>query len=890
MYIAWLPLLPLGSRAVVLQPIQIPYLDLSSFGRTAFTGDFEALSLYQYAQQSSKQSIAPYNGNSPQSILQQLPNGEFFSIGEADSHIQRIAAFVTSSNESQGLIVVGNFTKVGGVDAQGIALVDPSTKKFTSLPGVKGTVRTVLADGDTNSFYIGGDFVAGKSSGVLAWKGKEGWSIPPFGLDGVVNSIVEMSDGSLVLGGKFSEVFYLNTSAKINGKLPPKSEKINGLFGFHPRDLDNGGLSKTVMHVELDSGAVINDMVLHNDSLYIAGTFHTGSFRNILIVENGTTRALAGGGLNDTVNTLLLEQDMLYVGGNFTITADRKTSNPSRFAAYSVANQSWEPLGAGVTGQVSTLNPLKVNVTAGSPPETAVVVNGNLGKLFTYSPNWQADVDGLGIWVPSAKTWLQSLAVDQAAYYGQLSSCNTDTGMQAVTDLFCVGSLSSYGLRASGAIGLSFDKSENVAIEAFSVRMTPGNQSRTIAGLFYLENEMNITLLAGEFAMYTNENGIIRNIAIIDHNQSDTVTGINMMSNSSTRIETLATFSSTLYAGGVLNGTSLTQRFTGIFAFDLSTRKMHSTQPPPLEGHTVEVKSIELRPGTSQLYVGGTFDGSRTTVVCPSVCSYDVSSNTWTRPGQGLTGNVLYLSWASHDTLIAAGNLVVDDQPYSLATFYAPEEEWTPFRKELEIPGTITAISPIGFVGSSRPSIDDTWSSDSTGFWIAGKFSNNSAFLTKWSGTSWVPVSRTFGNGSIITGIEIMQLHQTTAANDYLDSGHILVLTGNFTLPETGAASAILFNGTNLWPLALTLSGDHNPGIMNRMFSEKRAMYLKKADPKGMVVSIAIAVVALMLSIIVVGEVSELVRRFWLRRRGYNPVPRQRDEKQFNKTPGFERK
>ena len=858
-------------------PVQIPDFDLSTLGRVAFTGDFEALSLYQYSQQSNPLPA----GNGSQSVLQQLPNGDFTIIATADGYIDQVGTFVVPDGDTVlGIVVVGNFTSIGGVETQGITMFEPISGKMIPMPGLAGTVNALLTDEATDASYAGGGFKGANSSNAIAWVGRSGWTDLPFlGFNGPVNSITKLSDGSLAFGGSFDNIMSQSYAADTGLLSPGNSTALSGLFGFDPNTdtASISGRSGAVTRTKLNSGAVVNDLVSYKDCLFVAGALESPGLHNIFIIENDTSVALAGGGLNAGVNTLYLAQNMLFAGGNFTDTANKTTGNLTNVAVYSILDQHWQALGAGVNGAVFQLNPLKVNVTQGSTPETVIVVNGDFDQLLAFENNSMATVNGLGIWVPSAKNWLQNLAIEQQAFYGQLRSCTTYNSSAQDTELFCVGTLSSYGLKASSAIGLSFDQSKAIDISTLGLNTIASDGSGAATGLFYQENGLNLTIIAGQFLAQASDKSVVRNLAFINSTDKNAVvSGITSNYGNTSIIQCLATQSDVLYGGGIITGMAGSQNVDGIFAYNLSQHDFSVDQPPALAGDDVEVKAMLIKPNDHQLYVGGSFQKAGL-LDCPSVCVYNPTSQKWSRPGAELSGSVTYLTWADDETLVAAGNLTVSGVSYSLATYYVPDGEWTPFRKDQPIPGPITAISPSSSQGQGTSTGSTGWSSDSTGFWIAGTSANGSAFLTKWGNGTWSSVGQIFGNQTKITGVEVMTIKQHTNPNDFLESGQILILTGSLSIPNAGNASAALFNGTNIWPLVLTLNADGNPGSLSSMFSEQKISFAPAQDMKGTVVAIAIAVIAALISIIIIGEVSEIGRRYWLRKKGYDPLSRRRE-------------
>lgn len=196
-------------HGVATQSVPQPSLDLSSLGRVGLAGDFDAISVYTHQGQSERPTT-----DGRQSILTPLPNGDLASLASADAHITTMCPFVMKNGDLLGVVVGGNFTSLGGEDAQAVALFNPSSSNVTALPGVQGTVSALFCDQDTNSVYVGGSFKAANSTNAIAWVGTAGWTNLPFaGFNGPVTSITKASSGHIVFGGSFGGLGNTTTPA-----------------------------------------------------------------------------------------------------------------------------------------------------------------------------------------------------------------------------------------------------------------------------------------------------------------------------------------------------------------------------------------------------------------------------------------------------------------------------------------------------------------------------------------------------------------------------------------------------------------------------------------------------------------------------------------------------
>lgn len=191
-------------------PIPPPKIDLSSLGRVALAGNFDTISIYSYQGQTQGS-----NTNGSQSVLSPLSNGAFADISAADANINAMCSFVMEDGTLAGVVVGGNFTSLGGVDAQGIAMLDPNQQQVTPLPGIFGTVNAIFCDQETNSVYVGGSFQAANSTNAIAWVGMTGWANLPFaGFNAPVTSITKAPNGHIIFGGSFSGLGNATTPTK----------------------------------------------------------------------------------------------------------------------------------------------------------------------------------------------------------------------------------------------------------------------------------------------------------------------------------------------------------------------------------------------------------------------------------------------------------------------------------------------------------------------------------------------------------------------------------------------------------------------------------------------------------------------------------------------------
>lgn len=185
------------SQAITFNPVPSPNLDLLQLGRVGLAGDFDGISLYQFEGQSELGSSL----NGAEAVLARSPDGGFASLAASDASIKAMCPFVLKDGSISGVVVAGNFTSLGGVESQGIALFNPNTSTVTSIPGLSGQVAALYCDKSSNTVYIGGRFKAANSTNAAALNSTHGLIDLPFlGFNGPVSSIIKSSTGNIIFG------------------------------------------------------------------------------------------------------------------------------------------------------------------------------------------------------------------------------------------------------------------------------------------------------------------------------------------------------------------------------------------------------------------------------------------------------------------------------------------------------------------------------------------------------------------------------------------------------------------------------------------------------------------------------------------------------------------
>jgi len=649
--------------------------------------------------------------------------------------------------------------------------------------------------------------------------------------------------------------------------MSPSAGGLNNIFEWDPSQatVDTADFANSTFiqaGASLETGSGVSVLQSSGSKTFVAGNFTTTSINNILAIGESGVTSLSNGGLNGAVTSMFLNGNTLYVGGEFTNTSSGNTAGLSNVAAYDTSKDSWAALGGGVNGQVMNIVPFSMNITANAP-ENVITLTGDFDEILAFGTDKSVPVSGFAIWVPSRSNWLQNLNIATWYINGQLSASVDIPGSGS---LFA-GSLSSSQLSANGAVALSEAGLSTLPVHiqsspeqsALSKRATVGGQniSGVVTGIFYENGGRNVTILGGHFTATGSNGSDVNNLVFINGSNSDTVTGVGSQLSNDSTVLALAVQGDSLYAGGSLTGTVNGANVNGLVSYNLLTSAFN-TQPPALAGNDVSVNAISTRPSTTDVYVAGSFS-SAGSLDCPGVCVFTTTVSQWNRPGSNLGGTANVMTWGSSTSLIVGGSLSLNGGNISLATYDAKTQVWTAFNGVDLIPGPVTALTAAN--------------SDASELWVGGIATNGSAFLMKYTGSTWNTVGDTLGADTKIRGLQVLELTKSHASSSLISASQALMVTGALNLPNFGSASSAIFNGTTFQPFALTSTSSNSGSSLSQIFSQERNTFAKngKKLARGLIVLIALAIaLGIIFLMVIAGYFAERVRR---KREGYMPAP-----------------
>ncbi|KAI0400515.1 cellular morphogenesis protein [Xylaria palmicola] len=651
---------------------------------------------------------------------------------------------------------------------------------------------------------------------------------------------------------------------------------LNGLFDYDPTkatvdtsDFDSSAVNK--LGSTFDSQSAVLSLVTTDSRTYVGGNFTSSNISNIAAVDsNGQTRLLDGG-LNGAIMAMYESDGQLFVGGTFVDTQKGGDTGLSHIAVYDEEQNKWTALGGGVDGAVMNVVPMTLNLT-GNATEEAIALTGDFLRILPFGDFGAINTTGFAVWVKSRSNWLQNLDMSVPLLDGQLvtSLLNAPDNAELYAGSISSQSLRAYGVASTNGVLSNFPikilpptLSENRTSAKVSKRASPINATDTVSGvvtgLFDTNNGRNVTVLAGHFVTTATNGSDIYNLAFIDRKNSDSVTGLGTELPSEAVFLALAVQGDTIFAGGRVNATIQESPVNGLISYDIAGSSLDN-QPPVLAGSNVVVSSIALRPSSSDLYVGGSFDTAGS-LPCPAVCMLDTGKNQWSRPGFELSGTANTLLWSSNSMLFVGGQLRMNNENVFLASYDASANSWSTFDGASNLPGPVTALTA---ADEKRDKL-----------WVAGTRSDGTVYLMKYD-EGWASAGITLEPETTITSLQMFSLTKDHDKSDLVDPGQALLLTGSIRIPDFGTASGAIYNGTTLEPYILTSSINTTVGAgsLSKIFVEKDNFFTSSSRRRlalGFIVLIGLAIsLGLMLFIVVAGLALDRYRK---KRDGYMPAP-----------------
>jgi len=654
------------SQAITFNSIPSPNLDLSQLGRVGLAGDFNGISLYEFEGQNEN----GLNSNGSQSILGRFPNGGFATLASSDASIMSMCSFVMMDGTMAGVIVGGNFTSLGGMESQGVAMFNPNTSTVTPLTGISGKVSAVLCDQSTNTVYVGGSFKGANSTNAIAWVGTAGWTNLPFaGFNGPVKSITKAANGHIMFAGSFTglgnasapsspdqQIINISganvtsgSSTSLSGFSDPrniicKTSGIDGVnntwlladstpgfwradfgFGFQPTKLriwnthKDGRGTQTWRFTALPINGIMNftyvDPASGQNSTCTSEcplsndptvAFQDFHFVNVIGMDSFRIDISAWYGSGGGLNGIELFEDDIFAYAVGDF--NEPTCANVKIASNATATGPWTvaPSGQSVSQYLTTT----ITATTISPDSASVIFLPDIKQSGNYSVN---------IYTPGCL---------------QDSTC-TSRGRVNITGVMASGTTFQTEIFQSN----NFDKYDQIYFGYIAAGTSSFRPSVTLAPSSGQDSNLTVVAQRVGFTLISSTGGLNSlfewDPALAVVNTSDFTQSAfdqaGMSLGSGARVNALATSTSATFVGGNFS----TPSFSNIFS-------VNNTGSSALAGSGLNGEVMALLMNGSTLYVGGKFTNtSRPSVAGLShVAAYDISTNSWSALGAGVRGNV----------------------------------------------------------------------------------------------------------------------------------------------------------------------------------------------------------------------------------------------------------
>lgn len=674
-----LTLTPL-TNAITFQPAPSANLDLSNLGRVGLGGDFDGISLYKYVGQNED----GYN-TTTQSVMVRFPTGEFDSLASADASIAAMCPYVKSDGTLVGVVIGGNFTSLGNVESQGIALFNTNTSAITALPGLSGSVSALLCDETTNAVYIGGYFDSTNSSNVIKLVDNTLVALPFSGFNGRVNSISKASNGNIIFGGTFTGLG--NSTATITSKASNATDQQ--IVNISGANITSSGTATTTgfddpTNIVCKTNGVDgagNTWLLKDDSTgWWKATFGFGFQPTKLRLWNthqggrGTkTWRYTAQPINGIMNFTYIDP---ATGANATCTSECPLSNNASIPyqdfhfvnsvgmdAFQIDVSDWYGNGGGLNGiELFQDDIFSYAINDFNEPACAslsTASNTTSTGPWTISPSFQSDAEYL-----TGKFTADTASSASVVFYPDIREsgnytvkmytpgCIQDSTCTSRGSIVVNGSVASSTSDTAATFGSpitlfqsnDYDKYDQVYsgyIEAASgtfrpsITLTPSGQ---IPG-----NSEKFTIVAQRVGFILNSatstglNGLFefdpsQSVINTSDFQNNTIDQAGMKLNNDAEVNVVVTSGDTIFVGGNFSATG----YENVFSIS-------DSGPSSLDSRGLNGEVLTMLLDGSTLYVAGNFSsnaGSTTTAGLNNIAAYDTAENKWSALGAGVDGKV----------------------------------------------------------------------------------------------------------------------------------------------------------------------------------------------------------------------------------------------------------
>ena len=606
--------------------------------------------------------------------------------------------------EDGRLYLGGEFSRAGGLAADGIVMWDGG--QWVALgkglgDGFSGIVYAV-AVGNDGSVYIGGDFseVVQQSGSVVdannlaKWDGSS-WEALGTGVDGEVHALTFDESGTLFIGGNFSR----------DGSGEFELSKVASWDGANLSSVGNG--------LGTFSGVVVRTFDFDSQgNLYAGGSELAGGvFR-----WDGQAWASFGARHQGSVNTLTFDsEDNLYIGGDFqaVIQPDDSELNTNRIARWN--GSSWEPVGPGFDAEVKSLG----FDEAGMLHVSGVFSQLTDGTALRHVARWNA------AWEPVGP------GVDENLFEGVNALVFADNGA-----FYALGDVQHLGGALVNGVGY-WNSQQWQGIGGMGLDGSVHALAFDDSGILYA---------GGTFA-YAGNAHTSRIARWVDNTWQPLVNGV--VGNSVNALTQGP--NQMMYVGGDFERVEQPGG-TGLLAYNFATwnGSVWATYGTGVNG----VINAIVVDGTGNVFVGGNFtqDGSEQSAL-PYIAMWDGVS--WSSPGGGMDGAVHALSLNSEGQVVAGGAFT---QAGGVAnTSYLAKwngSAWEPMSPTTSLDAEVNALH-----------LDDAGNLFIGGAFMQVESNLEASYIAIWENNAWSILGAINGNG--VSGCCVNDIATGIGGGDY---------------------------------------------------------------------------------------------------------------------------
>ncbi|KAK7057316.1 SH3 domain-containing protein [Favolaschia claudopus] len=618
--------------------------------------------------------------------------------------------------------------------------------------------------------------------------------------------------------------------------------------------------------------------VAHHPSsiVFLGGNFtlssgSAASSGNIVSFKGGVLGTLPQNGLNGPVTSMVLDGDILFVGGSFTDTKTASNSGLHGIASYNTQTNQWSALAGGVNGQVSSL----------SLVDGQLQVAGSFSGLLTPTGAVGSNAAGFAAWNVASGAWVNAGGFVVGSM--TLVTNGTSKGSQFVAGNVAAaqkfGAAGMVLLQNSGSdvpsvapLGVALEadvspganqkgtatkrrRSHNIprAVEWLSrakfptifARQTtlaplpaalPAPAPAVLAGAFWTNHSAEVAVIGGNFSFLpSGASAESQGVALYDPKTGASL-GLNGAQINGT-VRALLVERDTLYVGGEFTITGMNAN--GFAIYDLAKQQWDTETIQALQGAAgapVVVRSITVSSSKANtVIVAGSFSQAGS-LPCQAVCTLDLNSKQWNALGSGIRGEISSVAYAGNnqDSLIASGSIALSDNTAAnVVQFAFANNTWASVGKGSDIPGPVTAV--------------EVNAGNASSIFAAGRSSDGStSFLSFWDGVSWAALSSTLESNSTVAQLTMVPLQDTHTANSVIQSDRMLMISGSLAGSSFGNASSALYDGQTFFPYIVSTDSTGSSGTVSSLFRSFSTFSFAqhKFLATGIVILISIAIAA----------------------------------------------